>query len=119
MSAKTMQLEQTRKQLETVRAAQASLPDFEARYADLTRSYDSSKKLYDQLFQEKNSTEYTLGFEKTAAEARFEIVVPPRVEKQSAGKAYAKKVAIGLVGGVACGFGIAAFLQILAIWRRK
>ncbi len=119
LQAKSTQLETIRKQLETVRAAQASLPDFEARYADLTRSYDSSKKLYDQLSEEKNQTDYQLGFEKTAAEARFEVVVPPRVEKQSAGKAYGKKVIIGLIGGIVMGFAIAAFLQILKIWRKS
>ena len=115
---KTLQLETTRAQLETVRAAQASMPDFEARYSNLTRNYDSSKKLYDQLSEDRNQTEYQLGFEKTAAEARFEVVIPPRVEKQSAFKAFAKKLVIGLVGGVAIGVVIAAFLQILKIWKR-
>jgi len=118
VSAKTGQLETTRKQLETVKAAQASLPDFEARFSDLTRSYDSSKKLYDQLSQDKNQTDYQLGFEKTAAEARFELVIPPRVEKQSQAKAFFKRVDVGVVGGMMLGFGLAAFLQILKIWRR-
>ncbi|MDP2340372.1 MAG: FHA domain-containing protein [Deltaproteobacteria bacterium] len=119
IQGKTLQLESTRKQLETVLAARASLPDFEARYSSLTRNYDSSKKLYEQLTEERNQTEYQLGFEKTAAEARFEIVVPPRVEKQSAGKAYGKKVVMGLVGGIAIGFALAAFMQILKIWKRS
>lgn len=118
LSAKTGQLEATRKQLEAVQTAQAALPDFEARYNDLTRSYTSSKTLYDQHTQNKQQLEYQLGFEKTAAEARFEVVVPPRVEKQSAVKAYGKKIIAGLVGGVGLGFALAAFLQILKIWRR-
>jgi len=118
MAAKTQLLESTRKQLETVRAAQASLPDFEARYADLTRSYEAAKKNYDQLYSDKNQTEYTLGFEKTAAEARFEITDPPRVEQQSRSSAGVKKVAIGTIGGIALGFALAAFLQILKIWKK-
>jgi hypothetical protein len=119
LAAKTQLLESTRKQLETVRAAQASLPDFEARYADLTRSYEAAKKNYDQLYSDKNQTEYTLGFEKTAAEARFEITDPPRVEKQSRTSAGVKKLLVGTVGGFAIGFAIAGFLQILKIWRRS
>jgi hypothetical protein len=119
VQGKTLQLESVRKQLEQLNELKAKLPDFEAKYAALTRSYDSSKKLYDQLSEDRNQTEYQLGFEKTAAEARFEVVVPPRVEKQSAGKAYGKKVAMGLVGGIAIGFAIAAFMQILKIWKRS
>ncbi len=118
IQGKTSQLESIRVQLEKVREAIKSLPDFEARYSDLTRNADSSKKLYAQLTEEKNQTAYQLGFEKTAAEARFEIVVPPRVEKQSASKAFGKKVGMGLVGGIAIGFAVAAFLQILKIWKR-
>jgi hypothetical protein len=118
LAAKTNLLDSTRKQLETVRAAQASLPDFEARYADLTRSYEAAKKNYDQLYSDKNNTEYTLGFEKTAAEARFEITDPPRVEKPSRTSAGIKKIAIGSIGGVVLGFALAGFLQILKIWKK-
>jgi len=119
LSAKTLSLDETTKKLEELKAQQEKLPEFTARYTDLTRSYDSSKKLYDQLFQEKSQAEYQLGFERTSAEGRFEIVVPPRVEKASPAKAYGKKVAIGLVGGIAIGFGLAIFLQIVKIWKRS
>jgi hypothetical protein len=118
MAAKTQLLEATRRQLETVRAAQASLPDFEARYADLTRSYEAAKKNYDQLYSDKNQTEYTLGFEKTAAEARFEITDPPRVEKPSRSGAAMKKILMGTVAGAVVGFALAAFLQIMKIWKK-
>ena len=118
-SAKELNLGEVVVKLEEAKKQQELLPEFSARYADLTRSYDSSKKLFDQLFQEKNGAEYQLGFERTAAEGRFEIVVPPRVEKQSAAKAYGKKIIVGLVGGIALGIGLAAFLQILKIWRRS
>ena len=118
MSAKTLSLDETVKKLEELKKQQEKLPEFTARYTDLTRSYDSSKKLYDQLFQDKNQAEYQLGFERTSAQGRFEVVVPPRVEKASPVKAYGKKVAIGLGGGLALGIGLALFLQILKIWKR-
>ena len=118
ISAKELNLSEVVAKLDEAKKQQETLPEFSARYADLTRSYDSSKKLYDQLFQERNGAEYQLGFERTAAEGRFEIVVPPRIEKQSAAKAYGKKVIIGIVAGIVLGFGLAAFLQILKIWRR-
>jgi hypothetical protein len=118
VAAKQLNLTDVVGKLEEAKKQQETLPEFSARYADLTRSYDSSKKLYDQLFQERNGAEYQLGFERTAAEGRFEIVVPPRVEKQSAVKAYAKKIVIGVVGGIALGIAVAVFLQILKIWRR-
>jgi hypothetical protein len=119
LSAKTLSLDETTKKLEELKAQQEKLPEFTARYTDLTRSYDSSKKLYDQLFQEKSQADYQLGFERTSAEGRFEIVVPPRVEKASPAKAYGKKVVIGLVGGIAIGFGLAVLLQIVKIWKRS
>jgi uncharacterized protein involved in exopolysaccharide biosynthesis len=118
MSAKTLSLDETVKKLEELKKQQEKLPEFTARYTDLTRSYDSSKKLYDQLFQDKNQAEYQLGFERTSAQGRFEVVVPPRVEKASPVKAYGKKVAMGLGGGLAIGIGLALFLQILKIWKR-
>ncbi len=118
LSAKTLNLEETTKKLEELKVQQEKLPEFTAQFTDLTRSYDSSKKLYDQLFQDKSQTEYQLGFERTSAEGRFEIVVPPRVEKASPVKAYGKKVAMGLIGGIALGVGLAAFLQIMKIWKR-
>jgi len=118
MSAKTLSLDDTVKKLEDLKKQQEKLPEFTARYTDLTRSYDSSKKLYDQLFQDKSQAEYQLGFERTSAEGRFEVVVPPRVEKASPIKAYGKKVVMGLGGGIALGIGLAAFLQILKIWKR-
>ena len=118
LSAKSLNLEETTKKLEELKAQQEKLPEFTAQFTDLTRSYDSSKKLYDQLFQDKSQTEYQLGFERTSAEGRFEIVVPPRVEKTSPVKAYGKKVIMGLVGGLGLGFGLAAVLQIMKIWKR-
>jgi predicted nucleic acid-binding Zn-ribbon protein len=118
MSAKTLSLDETVRKLEELKKQQEKLPEFTARYTDLTRSYDSSKKLYDQLFQDKNQAEYQLGFERTSAQGRFEVVVPPRVEKASPVKAYGKKVAMGLGGGLALGIGLALFLQILKIWKR-
>lgn len=119
LSAKTLSLDDTVKKLEGLKAQQEKLPEFTARFTDLTRSYDSSKKLYDQLFQEKSQAEYQLGFERTSAEGRFEIVVPPRVEKASPVKAYGKKVIIGLVGGIGIGFALAVLLQIVKIWKRS
>ncbi len=118
MSAKTLSLDDTVQKLDDLKKQQEKLPEFTARYTDLTRSYDSSKKLYDQLFQDKSQAEYQLGFERTSAEGRFEVVVPPRVEKASPIKAYGKKVVMGLGGGIALGIALAAFLQILKIWKR-
>jgi hypothetical protein len=119
LAAKTLNLDETSKRLDDLKAQQEKLPEFTARYTDLTRSYDSSKKLYDQLFQEKSQAEYQLGFERTSAEGRFEIVVPPRVEKASPVKSYGKKIIVGLVGGVCLGLGIAMLLRIIAIWKRR
>jgi pSer/pThr/pTyr-binding forkhead associated (FHA) protein len=118
LSAKTLNLEETSKRLDDLKAQQEKLPEFTARYTDLTRSYDSSKKLYDQLFEEKSQAEYQLGFERTSAEGRFEIVVPPRVEKVSPVKGYGKKIVVGLVGGISLGLGLAMLLRIIAIWKR-
>jgi uncharacterized protein involved in exopolysaccharide biosynthesis len=117
--AKTQLLESTRKQLETVRAAQASMPDFEARYADLTRSYEGAKKNYEQLYSEKTQTEQALGLEKVAAEGRYQITDPPRAEAPSRAGAAGKKVAMGTVGGIVLGFALAGFLQILKIWKKS
>ena len=117
LEAKRMQLEQTRTQLEQTKTAMATLPEFEARYNDLTRSYDASKRLYDRLAEDKNQAEYQLGFEKTAAEARFEVTKPPQAEAQSKAKAAAKRMVIFGGGATMLGLAWALFRHIMHIWK--
>jgi uncharacterized protein involved in exopolysaccharide biosynthesis len=119
ITAKSSQLEAVKKQLETVKTAQASMPEFEARYAELNRNHDAAKKKFEQLSAEKSQVEYQLKSERQLAETRFDVVVPPRAEKKSAGADYVKKVMIGVIGGIVMGFAIAGFLQILNIWKRR
>jgi uncharacterized protein involved in exopolysaccharide biosynthesis len=112
-------LAQKKKQLDALKAAVASTPDFEARYAELNRSYASAKKSYDQLSDDRNQAEYQLGLEKTAVASRFEVTRPPRLEAQSAAKGILKRLVMFAVVGLVLSFGFAAFQQLRRIWRRS
>jgi uncharacterized protein involved in exopolysaccharide biosynthesis len=117
LASKTLRLAETNKQLDAAKAAIASMPDFEARYADLTRSDDTNKRQFNRLSEEKLMAETQLGFEKTAAVQRFEVISPPRVEAPAVGKQLIKRVVMGAVAGLLLGIAYAVWKQLKHIWR--
>jgi uncharacterized protein involved in exopolysaccharide biosynthesis len=89
-----------------------SLPEVEARYAELTRSYDSTKAIRDKLFEQFKASELQVELERASAAARYEILMAPEVVDRSLRKAAALRVAIGAFLGFLLALLIAGALEL-------
>jgi chromosome segregation ATPase len=89
-----------------------SLPEVEARYAELTRSYDSTKAIRDKLFEQFKASELQVELERASAAARYEILMAPEVVDRSLRKTAAMRVAIGAFVGFLVALLIAGALEL-------
>jgi len=62
-----------------LRAAQMTLPQVEAEYAQLNRDYEVTKKNYEGLVQRRESAEMSSELEAAGGGADFRVIDPPRV----------------------------------------
>jgi uncharacterized protein involved in exopolysaccharide biosynthesis len=92
----------------------AELPRLQQEHAELTRNYDSTKVVHNNLYEKLNSSKIQLDMERAAASARFDVITPPNVEKVSAVRTMIKR---GVLAGF-LGFMFAAFLGLLRDLRR-
>lgn len=97
-----------------VKAIVEKLPQLEAQYADLTRSYDATKQLHTRIFDQLKTAELQYALEKASASARYEIITEPRLEASSLVRVVVKRAGILLVVGLAMG----ALIAIAAQARR-
>lgn len=96
---------------ERVKAIVEKLPQLEAQYADLTRSYDATKQLHTRIFDQLKTAELQYALEKASASARYEIITPPRLEATSVVRVAVKRAGVLLVAGLAFGIFIAVAAQ--------
>jgi uncharacterized protein involved in exopolysaccharide biosynthesis len=90
------------------------LPRLQQEYAELTRNYDSTKVVHNNLYEKLNSSKIQLDMERAAASARFDVITPPNVEKVSAVRTMIKR---GFIAGF-LGFMFAAGLGLIRDLRR-
>lgn len=76
------------------------LPEVEAKYAELTRTYAATKDLHTKLFERYKAAELQLELERASAAARYEILTAPEVQKVSLRKITATRVGIGAAVGI-------------------
>jgi uncharacterized protein involved in exopolysaccharide biosynthesis len=100
------------KDLEKVRGIVDKLPQLEAKYAELTRSYDATKSLHTRIFNQLKTTELQLELERASAAARYDIISPPHVGYSSPVKAVGKRAGMGGGAGLALGLLFAALHQL-------
>ena len=92
----------------------AELPRLQQEYSELTRSYEATQAIHNNLFEKLTSSKIQLDMERAAASARFDVITPPNVEQVSAVRTMIKRgVMLGFVGFM---FGIA--LGLLRDLRR-
>jgi len=89
-----------------------SLPEVEARYAELSRSYDSTKAIRDKLFEQFKASELQVELERASAAARYEILMAPEVVDRSLRKTAAIRVAVGAFAGFVVALLIAGALEL-------
>jgi uncharacterized protein involved in exopolysaccharide biosynthesis len=81
------------------------LPRLQQEYSELTRSYEATKAIHDNLFEKLTSSRIQLEMERASASARYDVITPPNVQPTSPIKTMAVRgFAAGILGFI---FGIA------------
>jgi hypothetical protein len=76
------------------------LPDVEAKYAELTRTYAGSKALHDKLFERYKAAALDLELERSLVSARYQLTARPEAAKARLGRFFATRVFLGCLFGV-------------------
>jgi uncharacterized protein involved in exopolysaccharide biosynthesis len=95
------------------------MPEVEARYAQLTRSYDSSQQLHAKLFERLRTSQLKLELERSSASARYEVISPVESSGVPLQKALLQRTGIGIGAGLAIGLMLAAFLEVRRYLARR
>lgn len=95
-----------------------ALPEVEARYAELTRSYDSTKAIRGKLFEQFKASELQVELERASAAARYEILAAPDIIDRSLRKSAAIRIAIGAFVGFVIALLIAGALELRRYLRQ-
>jgi uncharacterized protein involved in exopolysaccharide biosynthesis len=96
-----------------------TMPEVEARYAELTRSYMATKDMHAKLFDKLRTNQLQLELERASAKARYEVVSPPETTGLPLRRALILKTLIGLTAGIALGAILVAFLEIRSYLRAQ
>lgn len=106
------EIEQTALQLERAERIVADLPQLEARFAEITRSYDTTLGLQRRIFEQLKVAEIQIALEEASLKARYDIISPPAIEYVSAVKRIVTRAIVMLVAGLALAFVIAATIEL-------
>jgi uncharacterized protein involved in exopolysaccharide biosynthesis len=90
----------------------ARMPEVEAEYARLTRSYSATKDMHAKLFDKLRANQLQLELERASAKARYEIVSPPASMGVPLRKILITRVGMGIALGLVVGGIIAAFIEL-------
>jgi uncharacterized protein involved in exopolysaccharide biosynthesis len=71
-----------------------AMPQVEAAYAQLSRSYEANSALYRQLFERLRNAQVRLELERSGAEARYDVIAAPQTEGANLAKAVKMRAAI-------------------------
>jgi uncharacterized protein involved in exopolysaccharide biosynthesis len=96
---------------ERTKGITAKLPELQAEYGELMRSYEASKKIHGALFEKLNASRTQLDIERASVASRFDILLPPSVKPVP----WIKTVAIRIGAGLAAGF----FFGMLIAFSRE
>jgi uncharacterized protein involved in exopolysaccharide biosynthesis len=106
-------------QLSRIDSIFKTMPEVEATYAQLTRSYNSNKELHDKLFERLRTSQIQLELERSSAKARYEIIAPVESSGVPLRKALVTKTALGIGIGLILGFGLALGLELRRFLKRR
>ncbi len=98
-------------QLSRIEGIVSTIPETEARYAELTRSYTASKELQAKLFEQLKSAQLKLDLERASARARYEVIDDPASSGVPMRKALLKGTLIGGALGLVLGVLLAAIRE--------
>ncbi len=84
----------------------AKLPELQAEYSELMRSYDVTKKSHDSLFDKLNASRTQLDMERASVSARFDVITAPNVKLTPWQRILFVRIAGGLIAGLMLGIGL-------------
>jgi hypothetical protein len=102
------------KDLKRVEQIVERLPDLEAEYAELSRTYDATKKLHTQIFETLQTTRMQLDLERASIKSRYDVIAPPNLEFVSV----RKKIVNRAVSSGGVGFVVALMVTALRQLKR-
>jgi uncharacterized protein involved in exopolysaccharide biosynthesis len=99
--------------LERTKKLVGKLPELQAEYSELQRSYEAVKKVHANLFEKLTASRIQLEMERKSAAARWDVITPPNVQPVSRVKTVAMRGAMGAAAGFFLGLllGIARDLR--------
>jgi uncharacterized protein involved in exopolysaccharide biosynthesis len=59
------------------------LPELQAEFSELNRSYEATKKVHANIFEKLNASRIQLEMERASASQRYDLLTPPNVQPQS------------------------------------
>lgn len=106
--------------LERTKKIVTELPRLQQEYAELTRSYETTKSIHNNLFEKLTSSRLQLDMERASVKARYDIITPPHVISQSAMKTMIMRGGMLGVLGLMCaiGLGLLRDLRRMLVARR-
>lgn len=105
---------QVDRDLRRVKEVVEKLPELEAEYAELNRTYNSTKKLHTQIFETLQTTKMQLDLERASIKSRYDIITPPNLEFVSA----RKKIMNRAISAGGIGFVVGLLLTALRQLKR-
>lgn len=95
-----------------------AMPEVEAIYSRLTRSYQADKQLHERLNERLKQAQVKLELERASAEARYQVLTPPHSAGVPFRKAVLKRAGIGVGLGLFLAILVGAWLEFRALVRR-
>jgi prefoldin subunit 5 len=103
-------LADTESSLGRVRRAVGAMPRIEGRIEELNHSQEATMRLHGQLFEKLKKAELQLNLERVSAQARFEVVTAPRLERP--------RLLLTVLGRLFVGLALGLFIAAAVIlWR--
>jgi pSer/pThr/pTyr-binding forkhead associated (FHA) protein/uncharacterized protein involved in exopolysaccharide biosynthesis len=69
--------------LERTKSIVRKLPELQAEYSELNRSYDATKKVHANILEKLNASRIQLEMERASASQRYDLITPPNVLPRS------------------------------------
>lgn len=107
------ELSQVEQQISAYQARLNGTPIREQQLADLTRDYDQSKANYDSLLKKQMQSQMATNLEKRQQGEQFRIMDPPSLPKKPVSPDRLKMSALGLIGGLMLGLGLAIGVEMM------
>ena len=103
--------------LQKLDKAVAELPEVEAQYARLTRSYESLQVLHRRMFERLRASELQLELEREAAKSHYDLIEPPHSSGVHLRQALIKRSAKGAIVGLVLAAILATFIELRRLFR--